>query len=144
MRTVVQRVSYAKVSVDQKVMGSITLGYLVYVGFHLNDTEVTVSKMAEKIINLRIFEDDNGKMNLNIHTVKGSILAISQFTLYGDTKGNNRPSFTTSMHPIKAEQLYGLFVHKLSQHVHVEQGLFGAYMEIESLNQGPVTILIEM
>lgn len=144
MRVIVQRVSKAHVSVEKQVIGQINRGYLLYVGIHQSDTEDIVKKMAEKVHNLRIFEDAEGKMNLNLTQVQGQILAISQFTLYGNTKGNNRPSFTEAGSPEMAEKLYERFVAQLSQHHHVEKGLFGAHMMVESVNDGPVTIYIEM
>jgi D-aminoacyl-tRNA deacylase len=143
MRVVCQRVHYAKVFVDQKVVGQIEKGYLLYIGIHINDEVENVLKMAEKIKNLRIFEDEEDKMNLNILKVNGSILAISQFTLYGDTKGNNRPSFINAARPDKANELYELFVLELKKSIHVEKGLFGHKMEVVSSNDGPVTIIIE-
>jgi D-aminoacyl-tRNA deacylase len=143
MRVVCQRVHYAKVFVDQKVVGQIEKGYLLYIGIHINDQVENVLKMAEKIKNLRIFEDVEDKMNLNILKVNGSILAISQFTLYGDTKGNNRPSFINAARPDKANELYELFVLELKKSIHVEKGLFGHKMEVVSSNDGPVTIIIE-
>ncbi|MBU1143981.1 MAG: D-tyrosyl-tRNA(Tyr) deacylase [Firmicutes bacterium] len=144
MRTVVERTKDAKVVVEGKTIGQIDKGYLIYVGIHINDTQDIVKKMAEKIHNLRIFEDDQGKMNLNLSQVQGSILAISQFTLYGDTKGNNRPSFIEAARPEAAENLYHYFCELLSQHHPVEKGLFGADMKVSATNDGPVTIIIEM
>lgn len=144
MRCVVQRVSRAQVIVDHQVIGSIDKGYLIYVGIHQSDDEKTVSKMANKLISLRIFEDENEKMNLNLEQVKGQILSISQFTLYGDTKGNNRPSFIEAAKPDQAMKLYDLLNQKLSDSCHVEKGMFGAHMHIESINDGPVTIIIEI
>lgn len=144
MRCVVQRVTEALVIVDHQVIGSIDKGYLIYVGIHQNDDETTVLKMANKIISLRIFEDENEKMNLNLEQVKGQILSISQFTLYGDTKGNNRPSFIEAAKPDQAMKLYDLVNEKLSESCHVEKGMFGAHMNIESINDGPVTIIIEI
>ncbi|MDX9691459.1 MAG: D-aminoacyl-tRNA deacylase [Acholeplasmataceae bacterium] len=144
MRVVVQRVKEAKVFVDQNITGEIKKGFLLYVGIHENDTEENVKKMATKIHNLRIFEDENGKMNLNLAHVEGSILAISQFTLYGDTKGNNRPSFILAARPEKANMLYEDLCKQLSMHHKVEKGIFQAHMEVESINDGPVTIIIEI
>jgi D-aminoacyl-tRNA deacylase len=143
MRVIVQRVSSAKVEVDSRVVGSINQGYLLYIGIHIDDNQEKVIKMAEKVHNLRIFEDENQKMNQNLATVNGDILAISQFTLYGDTKGNNRPSFIQAARPDQAEKLYELFVNELKKHHHVEQGVFQAHMKVHSVNDGPVTILIE-
>ncbi len=144
MRCIVQRVKSAHVSVDDKVIGKIKQGYLIYVGIHVDDTEDNIKKMAQKVHNLRIFEDEDGKMNWSLEQAYGEILAISQFTLYGDTKGNNRPSFIQAARPEKAEALYDLFVNELKKEHHVEQGLFGAHMEIMSINDGPVNILIEI
>jgi D-aminoacyl-tRNA deacylase len=144
MRTVVERVRDAKVAVDGKTIGQIEKGYLIYVGIHVNDTQEIVKKMAEKIHNLRIFEDDQGKMNLNLTQVQGRILAISQFTLYGETKGNNRPSFIEAARPETAEKLYHYFCEILSHHHLLEKGLFGADMKVNATNDGPVTIIIEM
>ncbi len=144
MRVIVQRVKEASVTVDQKVMGQIGKGYLLYIGIHVNDTLEIASKMAEKIHNLRVFEDDQGKMNLNLSTVSGSILAISQFTLYGNTKGNNRPSFIEAARPEQAEPLYEALCGILSKHHEVKQGVFGQHMMIHAINDGPVTILIEI
>jgi D-aminoacyl-tRNA deacylase len=144
MRIVCQRVKEASVKVDQQVVGQIKKGYLLYVGIHVDDQIDIVKKMAEKIHNLRIFEDDEGKMNLNLTQIGGDILAISQFTLYGDTKGNNRPSFISAARPEHANALYESLILELSKHHHVEKGVFGAHMEIHSINDGPVTIIVEM
>ncbi|MBN2299912.1 MAG: D-tyrosyl-tRNA(Tyr) deacylase [Acholeplasmataceae bacterium] len=144
MRCIVQRVNQASVKVDQNILGVILKGYLIYVGIHYNDNEENVIKMAKKIHALRIIEDENGRMNLSLSQVKGQILAISQFTLYGDTKGNNRPSFIEAAKPTKAKELYELFITELQRNYHVEQGVFGAHMEISSINDGPVNIIIEI
>jgi D-tyrosyl-tRNA(Tyr) deacylase len=144
MRAVVQRVNQASVKVDQIIIGSIKKGLLIYLGVHENDTEDQASKMASKIHNLRIFEDEAGKMNLNLEQVNGKILAISQFTLYGDTKGNNRPSFISAARPEVANPLYEKVCSLLSVSHSVEKGSFGAHMEVESINDGPVTIIIEI
>jgi D-aminoacyl-tRNA deacylase len=143
MRAVVQRVSRALVKVDQQVLGSIEKGFLIYLGVHEKDSEEEAIKMAAKIHSLRIFEDEVGKMNLNLEQVSGDILVISQFTLYGDTKGNNRPSFVTAARPELANQLYEKVCSLLALNHKVEKGSFGAHMEIESINDGPVTIIIE-
>ncbi len=144
MRVVVQRVKEASVKIDQSLVGSIKKGYLLYIGITHEDDMTVIKKMAEKVKNLRIFEDENQKMNLNLSKVKGEILAISQFTLYGDTKGNNRPSFIKAARPEHAKPLYEAFVKLLSQEFHVETGEFQEHMEISSINDGPVTIIIEM
>jgi D-tyrosyl-tRNA(Tyr) deacylase len=144
MRVVVQRVKEASVKIDQSLVGSIKKGYLLYIGITHEDDMTVIKKMAEKVKNLRIFEDENQKMNLNLSKVKGEILAISQFTLYGDTKGNNRPSFIKAARPEHAKPLYEAFVKLLSQDFHVETGEFQEHMEISSINDGPVTIIIEI
>ncbi len=144
MRTVIERTKHANVTVEGHIISQIDHGYLIYVGIHANDSIEIVKKMAEKIHNLRVFEDENGKMNLNLSQVQGSILAISQFTLYGDTKGNNRPSFIEAARPEPAETLYNQFCDILSQYHQVKKGLFGADMKITATNDGPVTIIIEM
>jgi D-aminoacyl-tRNA deacylase len=144
MRVVVQRVKKAHVSVKDEIVGQIDQGYLLYIGIQVNDDLSVVQKMAEKVHHLRIFEDEAGKMNLNLSQVQGQVLAISQFTLYGDTKGNNRPSFILAARPEQASTLYEAFIEALKRYHHVEKGLFGAHMEIHSVNDGPVTILIEM
>jgi D-tyrosyl-tRNA(Tyr) deacylase len=143
MRVVCQRVKHAKVSVDRKVVGKINKGFLIYVGFNLEDNIDIVKKMANKISKLRIFEDELGKLNLNLEQVHGQILVVSQFTLYGDVKGNNRPSFINALRPEQANVLYQAFVDRLSELFHVETGIFQAHMEVESINDGPVTILVE-
>jgi len=144
MRTVVQRVMRASVHVNGKIVGNIEKEYLLYIGVSIKDDEKIAIKMAEKIHNLRIFEDENEKMNLTLQQVNGNVLAISQFTLYGDTKGNNRPSFIEAARPEQANPLYELLIEELSKHHHVEKGIFGAHMEIQSINDGPVTIVIEI
>lgn len=144
MRAVVQRVLEASVSIGGKIVGSIGKGYLVYLGVHVDDQKENVQKMAQKIHNLRVFEDEQGKMNISLNQVNGSILAISQFTLHGDTKGNNRPSFINAARPEVAEPLYELFLSELSVDHHVEKGVFGADMKVSSINDGPVTIIIEI
>ncbi|MBU1141257.1 MAG: D-tyrosyl-tRNA(Tyr) deacylase [Firmicutes bacterium] len=144
MRCVVQRVIQASVEVENQITGFIEKGFLVYVGIHQNDDEKTMTKMAQKIHLLRVFEDDHEKMNLNLSQTDGQILTISQFTLYGDTKGNNRPSFVEAAKPEKARLLYEVFNDELKKYHHVEHGEFGAHMKITSTNDGPVTILIEM
>lgn len=143
MRLVVQRVLNAKVEVEKEVVGKIDNGYMVLVGIGENDTEKEADYLAKKLINLRIFEDKNGKMNLSIKDVKGGLLLISQFTLYADCSGGNRPSFTNAGNPEKANKLYEYFCEKCSEEIHVEKGVFGAHMEVSLLNDGPVTILLE-
>lgn len=144
MRVVVQRVSRAKCIVDDKITGQISNGYLLLVGFTDGDSIESVKKAAKKIINLRIFEDENQKMNLNIKQVNGAILSVSQFTLYANTEDGNRPSFTKSLNPADANNLYNLFNLELSKYdIIVETGVFGSHMELDFVNDGPVTIILE-
>ena len=143
MRAVLTRVTSASVEVEGKTVGAIDKGYLVLLGVGPNDTEATAAKLAEKICNLRVFEDDNGKMNLNLETVGGSLLVISQFTLYADTS-SRRPGFTGAAKPDVAIPLYEHFMDCCRQRgFRVEQGIFGADMKVASVNDGPVTILYD-
>ena len=143
MRAVVTRVKSASVTIDGKVNGSIKTGYLVLLGVGLEDEEGDAKKLAEKIVNLRVFRDENDKMNLNLSQAGGEILVISQFTLYADTS-SRRPGFTGAARPDKAIPLYELFMETLREKgVHVEHGEFGADMDVESVNQGPVTIIFD-
>lgn len=144
MRVVVQRVKEASVNIEQVEVSRIKQGYLLYIGISDTDTKEIAHKVAAKIKNLRIFEDDQEKMNLNLNAVKGSILAVSQFTLYGDTKGNNRPSFIKAARPEQAKALYDVLVSDLAKDFMVKTGIFQAHMEISSINDGPVTIIIEI
>jgi D-tyrosyl-tRNA(Tyr) deacylase len=145
MRAVIQRVSRAKVSVDSKTIGEIKKGFLVLLGVHCDDAEEKVIKLADKIEKLRIFEDAEGKMNLALKEVGGQILVVSQFTLYGDTTGNNRPSFIEAARPEKALPFYEKLVKLLADKgFRVETGKFGAYMELDFVNDGPTTIIIEL
>lgn len=144
MRVVVNRVNYAKVSVNNQEIAKIEQGLLIYLGINQNDTNEIAKKMAAKLKKLRIFEDENGKMNLSIQDVRGSYLVISQFTLYGDTKSNNRPSFTHAAKPEYAKPIYECLISELRKDFLVETGQFGAHMHVELLNDGPVNILIEM
>ena len=143
MRAVVTRVKSASVTIDGKVNGKIETGYLVLLGVGLEDDEGDAKKLAEKIVNLRVFRDENDKMNLNLSQAGGEILVISQFTLYADTS-SRRPGFTGAARPDKAIPLYELFMDTLREKgVHVEHGEFGADMDVESVNQGPVTIIFD-
>jgi len=143
MRAVVTRVKSASVTIDGKVNGKIETGYLVLLGVGLEDDEGDAKKLAEKIVNLRVFRDENDKMNLNLSQAGGEILVISQFTLYADTS-SRRPGFTGAARPDKAIPLYELFMETLREKgVHVEHGEFGADMDVESVNQGPVTIIFD-
>ena len=144
MRAVVTRVSRASVSIEGKTVGEIGKGYLVLLGVGPEDTVQTAEKMAEKICNLRVFEDDQGKMNLNLEAVGGSILAVSQFTLYADTS-SRRPGFSGAAKPDLAIPLYERFKESCREKgFEVQQGVFGADMAVESVNDGPVTILLEL
>ena len=144
MKVVLQRVDYAKCTVDGVVTGAIDKGYMLLVGFTHDDNIEKVQKAAKKIAGLRIFEDENHKMNLNLESVKGSILSISQFTLYANTNEGNRPSFVDAMKPDMAKALYEDFNEELRKYgFKVETGIFGAHMDIELLNSGPVTIIYE-
>ena len=143
MRVVVERVKQARVDVDGQCVGQIDHGYLIYLGITHTDTMATVKKMAQKVLNLRVFEDENQKLNLNINQVSGSILVVSQFTLYGNVKGNNRPSFTMAAKPDIAKPLYDAFIKQLSESCHVETGIFQTHMAVTATNDGPVTLFIE-
>ncbi len=145
MKVTLQRVSYANCIVDNIKVSEISKGLMLLVGFTHNDTIENVKKMAKKIANLRIFEDENGKMNLSIKDVKGEILAISQFTLYADTTSGNRPSFVNSMKPDSALELYKEFVAILNNEYNIstKMGVFGAHMYLNPICDGPVTINME-
>ena len=143
MRAVVTRVSSASVTIDGVVEGAIDRGYLVLLGVGPNDTEAVCDKLAEKICNLRVFEDENGKMNRNLEQVGGKILVISQFTLYADTS-SRRPGFSGAAKPDLAIPLYERFMEQCRlRGFHVEHGQFGADMKVASVNDGPVTILYD-
>ena len=144
MRAVVTRVSRASVKIEGEIVGAIDRGYLVLLGVGPDDTVQTADKRAEKICNLRIFEDDQGKMNLNLAAVGGSILAVSQFTLYADTS-SRRPGFSGAAKPDLAIPVYERFKESCREKgFEVQQGVFGADMAGESVNDGPVTILLEL
>ena len=144
MRAVIQRVSQASVTVDNNIVGKISKGLLVFLGIGEADDESDLSYLVDKISGLRIFQDENDKMNLSVEDVRGEILLISQFTLYGDVRKGKRPSFTKSAHPTVGEKLYEEFIKKLKlSGIKVETGIFGAHMDVELVNDGPVTILID-
>lgn len=144
MRFVVQRVTHASVTVDGNVIGKIGQGFMVLIGVSDEDTKETADKMVKKLLGLRIFEDENGKTNLDIHTVGGSLLLISQFTLYADCKHGNRPSFIKAGKPDIANEMYEYIIAKCREQVEtVETGEFGADMKVELLNDGPFTILLD-
>ncbi|MEE8808394.1 MAG: D-aminoacyl-tRNA deacylase [Lactimicrobium sp.] len=144
MRTVIQRVSEASVTIDGSVHGKIGRGYMILVGIADSDDETVVNKMADKIAKLRIFEDENGKMNLNLEQVSGSVLSISQFTLYADCRKGNRPSFSGAGKPDHAKKMYLYFNEVMRRYgFDVQEGIFGADMKVRLLNDGPVTIVLD-
>ena len=144
MRVVLQRVSRASVSVDGQVVGQIGRGYLVLAGFKADDTEDVLTWMADKVVSLRLFADDDDKMNRTLDDVQGGMLVVSQFTLYGDVRKGRRPSFIGAALPDTAIPLYQQFVSLLRARVpNVATGEFGAMMDVELVNDGPVTLVIE-
>ena len=143
MRVVVQRSKYASCKVDNKITGKIDLGYMLLVGFKEVDTLDEINLLAKKVVGLRIFSDNEGKMNLSIKDVNGAILAISQFTLYADTKKGNRPSYIKALNGSEAIKLYDEFNSKLNEFVNTLPGVFGADMKVSLINDGPVTIIID-
>ncbi len=144
MRVVVQRSKEASVTVDGKTIGEITKGFVLLVGITHSDTTEDAKYVAEKIVNLRVFEDQEGKMNLSLSQVEGEILSISQFTLYGDCRKGRRPNFMEAAHPDHASVIYDQFNQLLrDQSVKVETGQFGAMMDVALINDGPVTLIIE-
>lgn len=144
MRAVVQRVSYAKVSVENDIKGEIDNGIMLLLGVENNDEDKDLEYIFDKVINLRIFEDNNGKMNLSLLDVKGSILIISQFTLLGDARKGRRPSFINASKPDDAIKYYNEFIQKCKDKgIETKTGVFGADMKVELCNDGPVTILLD-
>jgi len=144
MRAVLQRVTKARVVVEGNVIGEIGPGLVVLLAVGRDDTDTTAASMAEKIVNLRIFNDDQGKMNRSLLDMGGAILAVSQFTLYGDARGQRRPSFMQAAPPEKGKALYEEFVRALkAPGIRVETGVFQAHMSVELANDGPVTILLD-
>ena len=144
MKIVIQRVKESSVSIDGQIKGSIQKGYMTLVGFCESDTKAIVDKMIDKMIGLRIFEDDQGKMNLALTDVQGAILSISQFTLYADCRKGRRPGFTDAAKPDTAIPLYDYYNQKIQDSgIHVETGVFGADMKVSLINDGPVTILLD-
>jgi D-aminoacyl-tRNA deacylase len=144
MRAVVQRVSRASVTVEGRVTGEIKTGLMILLGVGREDTSEVAASMAEKVANLRIFEDEQGKMNRSLLEVKGAALVVSQFTLYGDARGQRRPSFISAAPPEKAKALYEEFAHALQGlGVNVATGIFQTTMSVELVNEGPVTILLD-
>lgn len=144
MRCVIQRVTEASVTVEGEVIGKIGKGYMILIGVSAEDGDKDVKYMADKVPNLRIFEDEDGKMNRSILDVGGEILAVSQFTLYGDARGGRRPSFSTAAKPEMANELYVKLVEAWrAQGLHVETGRFRAEMQVALINDGPVTLLMD-
>lgn len=144
MRVLVQRCKYAKVTVDKKIVGQVDNGIMALVSFTEGDNESNINYMVDKVINLRIFDDENGIMNKSLVDTKGSILSISQFTLYADTLKGRRPSYVKALRGEEAIKLYDLFNNKVKENgIHIETGIFGADMQVELLNDGPVTIMLE-
>ncbi len=144
MKLVIQRVKNAQVEVDSKIVGKIEKGFLVLIGITHDDTEANADYLAKKLCNLRIFEDENEKMNLALKDVGGELLLVSQFTLYANCADGNRPSFTDAARPDEAEKLYEYFCKKCEEYnIHIEKGIFGADMKVSLLNDGPVTIIME-
>mgnify|MGYP000893958743 CR=1 FL=1 len=144
MKVILQKVKKASVSVDGKIVGEIDKGYCLLVGVHKESTEADAKYLAKKIVEARLFEDENEKLNLGLKDVNGSILSVSQFTLYADTKKGNRPSFTSAAGAEKANELYGKFNKFLREEgVTVETGIFQTTMEVNIVNDGPVTIVYE-
>ena len=143
MRAVIQLVKHASCTIDGNVVGSIEKGYCILVGFNDNDSKEIVDKVVQKIVKLRIFMDENEKMNLSIQDVSGSILSISQFTLYANCKKGNRPSFIEAAKPAISSPLYDYFNEKLAEFVPVQTGEFGADMKIDLCNDGPITIVLD-
>ncbi len=144
MKIVIQRVSKAKVEVENKIVGEIKKGFLVLFGITHKDTKEEADYLVKKLCNLRVFEDENGKMNLGLKDVNGELLIVSQFTLYADCSNGNRPSFTEAAKPDKAIKLYDYFCKECEKNnIKVQKGIFGADMKVSLINDGPVTIIIE-
>ena len=143
MRIIVQRCDRAQVTVEDKIVGKIDKGMMLLVSFTHTDTEKEIEYLVNKVLNLRIFDDENGIMNKSILDVEGSILSISQFTLYADTKKGNRPSYINALNGERAVILYDKFNEKLKEKINVETGVFGAEMKVDFINDGPITIMLE-
>ena len=144
MKLVVQRVKKAEVKVDGNIVGKIDKGFLVLIGIKVGDTKEQADYLVKKLCNLRVFSDENDKMNLSIKDVKGKLLIVSQFTLYGDCSQGNRPSFIEAARPKEANPLYEYFCNQCElNNIEVQKGIFGADMKVELINDGPVTIIIE-
>ena len=145
MRAVVQRVSRAKVTIENKTVGEISEGLVVLLGISTDDSQATIKWMCNKLVNLRVFPDQNDKMNLSVLDIKGEILVISNFTVYGDAKKGFRPNFMAAAAPEISEPLYNSFINYLKDNyqINIASGIFGAMMDVELVNAGPVTIIIE-
>lgn len=144
MRILIQRVKEAHVDVDRKVVGKIGKGLLVFFGLHKDDTESSIPWLVNKLVGLRVFEDEQGKMNLNVKDIGGEILVVSQFTLYGNCMNGRRPDFVSTMRGEEAEQMYDRFVKEVQDAMGTAQtGQFGANMQVHLVNDGPVTFMIE-
>lgn len=144
MKFVIQNVLNASVSVDQKIVGQINQGYVVFIGISNDDNEETANKMIQKMLNLRIFQDENGKTNLSLEQISGELLLISQFTLYADCKHGNRPSFIKAGKPEHAQKLYNYIIEQCKMKVaNVQTGIFGADMKVSLINDGPFTIVLD-
>lgn len=144
MKFIVQRVNKSQVEVEEKIVGKIDRGFMVLIGITHNDTKEIADFLVRKLINLRVFEDENGKMNLSLKDVQGSLLLISQFTLYADCTSGNRPSFTNAAKPEFANELYEYIIEECKKQIpNVQTGIFGANMQVSLVNDGPVTIILE-
>lgn len=143
MKIVAQRVIESSVEVEGKIVGKSGPGLMLLVSFTHTDTLDNIDYMVKKVLGLRIFDDDNGVMNRSVMDVGGSILSISQFTLYADSRKGNRPSYVNALNGEEAVKLYDIFNKKLSEHIHVETGIFGSEMKVSLINDGPVTIILE-
>ncbi len=144
MKFVVQRVKEAQVDVEGKTVGKIDNGFLVLIGVTHTDTKEIADYLIKKLVNLRVFKDDNGKMNLSLNDINGSLLLVSQFTLYADCSGGNRPSFIEAAKPDMANELYEYIISECKEKISkVETGIFGAEMKVSLINDGPVTIILE-
>jgi len=144
MIALIQRVNHAQVSINKKIIAKINYGYVVLLGICRDDSKEGVIKLVDKIVDLRIMSDENGKMNRSIIEIKGEILLISQFTLCANLKGGRRPDFFPAMEPVKAKKLYNLFIEMLkSKNIPTESGIFGANMQVELINNGPVAFIVD-
>lgn len=144
MKAVIQRVLNASVTVEEETIGAINRGYLVLLGVGADDTKETVERIVKKLIHLRLFADENDKTNLSIKDIQGSLLIVSQFTLYADCRKGNRPSFTNAGSPALAEELYEYFIDECKKEIDiVEHGSFGAHMKVSLVNDGPFTVILE-